>query len=263
MSKMRQDALFDPLAASDASIVSLAHDYAAGHRIPMHFHDLDQLVCAARGVMTVRSAEGAWVVPTHRAVWIPKGTPHTISMSGTVAMRTLYFKPRLAASLPRQCCVVNVPALLRELILHACGVGPLGRKVGWQRHLVDVILDQLHRIQIAPLQLPALKDPRALRVADALLADPADRRPLAEICRTSGASRRTIERLYLVETGMSFGKWRQQLRLMEAMRLLAEGSKVTHAALEAGYSTSSAFIAAFRKVLGATPGQYFIEVPKS
>jgi hypothetical protein len=41
-------------------------------------------------------------------------------MSGNVAMRTLYFKPRLVNSLPRQCCVVNVPALLRELILEVC-----------------------------------------------------------------------------------------------------------------------------------------------
>ena len=56
---------------------------------------------------------------------------------------------------------------------------------------------------------------------------------------------------------MTFSKWRQQLRLMQAMRLLAEGAKVTHAALESGYSTSSAFICMFRKALGTTPAVYF------
>jgi AraC-like DNA-binding protein len=56
---------------------------------------------------------------------------------------------------------------------------------------------------------------------------------------------------------MTFGKWRQQLRLMEAMRLLAEGAKVTHAAMESGYSTPSAFISMFRKTLGKTPTSYF------
>jgi AraC-like DNA-binding protein len=56
---------------------------------------------------------------------------------------------------------------------------------------------------------------------------------------------------------MTFGKWRQQLRLMQAMRLLAEGAKVTHAALESGYSTPSAFISMFRKTLGTTPASYF------
>lgn len=201
--------------------------------------------------------DGAWVVPAHRAVWIPAKTAHTIAMSGIVAMRTLYLKPRLAESLPRTCCVVNIPALLKELILHACKSGSLGRRVASQSHLVDVILDQLRSINVAPLQLTLPGDPRALRMANLLLNDPSDPRPLAQIARVSGASGRTIERLFVDETGMTFGKWRQQLRLMHAMRLLGGGAKVTHAALDAGYSTPSAFIAAFRKALGSTPARYF------
>lgn len=261
MSNNRQSGFFDPLARSTAPIISLTHDYPAGHEIPMHFHDRDQLVFASRGVMTVRTDNGAWVVPTHRAVWIPERIPHTITMSGNVAMRTLYFKTRLVKSLPRQCCVVNISALLRELILEVCACGSLHRRIRRQGHLLDVILDSLHTIQIAPLQLPMPGDPsgdqRALRVAQVLLADPSDRRPLSEIARKSGASRRTIERLFIASTGMSFGRWRQQLRFMHAMRLLGSGAKVTHAALEAGYSTPSAFIAAFHKALGTTPARYF------
>jgi AraC-like DNA-binding protein len=197
------------------------------------------------------------VVPGHRAVWIPDGVAHTISMSGSVAMRTLYFKPRLVRSLPRQCCVVNVPPLLRELILETCACGSLNSRIQSQRHLLDILLDRLKDLQLAPLQLPMPTDVRALRVADLLMADPSRRTPLAKLSRNSGASRRTIERLFADSTGMTFGKWRQQLRLMEAMRLLGSGAKVTHAALEAGYSTPSAFIAAFRKALGSTPSRYF------
>jgi len=225
--------------------------------IRSHFHDRDQLVYASRGVMTVRTSEGAWVVPTHRAVWIPALVPHTITMSGTVAMRTLYLKPRLAKSLPRECCVVNVSPLLRELILHTCTVATLKKKVSSHSHLIDVILDQLRAIQMVPLQLPNPSDSRALRVAAVLLADPGNRRPLAHICKSAGASKRTVERLFQTDVGMSFGKWRQQLRLTQAMRLLAEGSKVTHAAMESGYSTPSAFISMFRKTLGTTPTLYF------
>lgn len=257
MSIKRQVAILDRLAKSGSRIVTLTYDYPAGHVIPLHFHDRDQLVYASRGVMTVRTANGAWVVPTHRAVWIPEAIPHTITMSGTVAMRTLYLKPRLARSLPRDCCVVNVPPLLNELILHACTVGALRQRIEWQRHLIEVILDQLKVICMVPLQLPNLSDERALRVAEALVSEPGNRQPLARLCRASGASRRTVERIFQDETGMTFGKWRQQLRLMEAMRLLGEGAKVTHAALEAGYSTPSAFIAAFRKALGTTPTLYF------
>ena len=263
MSNNRQHGIFDKLAKSDARIVTLTHDYQAGYVIPLHFHDRDQLVYASRGVMTVRTEYGAWVVPTHRAVWIPRGVPHSITMSGTVAMRTLYLKAGLARSLPRNCCVVNVPPLLNELILHSCAIGTLRQRIDWQRHLIEVILDQLRAIRMVPLQLPNLSDGRARRVAETLLENPGNRQPLARICKASGASGRTVERLFEEETGMTFGKWRQQLRLMEGMRLLGEGAKVTHAALEAGYSTPSAFIAAFRKALGTTPTRYFQDAPSN
>ena len=257
MSKKRQSALFDPLPRGRALILTLSRDYPPGHNIPLHFHHRDQLVFASRGVMTVTANDGAWVVPVHRAVWIPARTAHTIAMSGTVAMRTLYLRPGLASSLSRECRVVQVSVLLKELILEACRRGSLDRRVAWQSHLVDVLLDQLRTIKAAPLQISLPDDPRALRVAQVLLADPSDPRPLQQIARTSGASRRTIERLFVEATGTTFGKWRQQLRLMQALRLLGGGAKVTHAALEAGYSTPSAFIAAFRKTLGTTPTRYF------
>ena len=257
MLQKRQHAFFDRLGENRSQIATLTHDYPGGHVIPLHFHDRDQIVYASRGVMTVRTSAGTWVVPTHRAVWIPAAVPHTITMSGVVAMRTLYLKPRLARTLPRSCCVVNVSPLLKELILHACNFATLKKSIQWQRHLIDAIVDQLKAIQMVPLQLPNLSDPRGLRVAEILIADPSDARPLAQICKSAGAGKRTVERLFQEEVGMTFGKWRQQLRLMQAMRLLAEGAKVTHAALEAGYSTPSAFISMFRKALWTTPTLYF------
>jgi len=257
MSQKRQAAIFDRVRDRRSQITTLTHDYPAGQVIPLHFHDRDQLVYASQGVMTVRTGEGTWVVPTQRAVWIPARVPHTIAMSGNVAMRTLYLRPRLAGTLPRDCCVVNVSALLKELILHACAFGGLRKSVARQRRVIEVILDQLEAIATVPLQLSNLSDARARRVAETLIADPSDRRTLTQICRMAGASKRTVERLFREEAGMTFGKWRQQLRLMQAMRLLAEGAKVTHAALEAGYSTPSAFISMFRQTLGTTPTAYF------
>jgi len=257
MSKKRQVAIFDPFGDLRSQIATLASDYAAGHEVPAHFHDRDQLVYASRGVMTVRTAHGTWVVPTHRAVWIPAMVPHSIAMSGTVAMRTLYLKPGMARILPRSCSVVNVSALLKELILHACALGALDKAIPWQGHLIHVIVDQLGAIQVVPLLLPNPSDPRAVRVARVVMDDPSDRRPLTALCRAAGTSKRTVERLFQKDIGMTFSKWQQQFRLMQAMRLLAEGAKVTHAALESGYSTPSAFISMFRKTLGTTPTQYF------
>ena len=254
---MRQAGIFDRSRDRKSAITTLSRDYPAGHVISLHFHDRDQLVYASRGVMTVRTQDGTWVVPPHRAVWIPAGVPHVITMSGLVAMRTLYLKPRLARGLPRGCCVINVPILLKELVLYACTLRRLRKSVRWQVHLIEVILHQLETVQMVPLQLPHLSDPRLVQVAEIFTKNPGESRTLAQLCRLSGASKRSIERLFQEEIGMTFGKWRQQLRLMEGMRLLAEGAKVTHAALESGYSTPSAFISMFRKALGTTPSSYF------
>ena len=257
MSQKRQKGTFDQSGDRESAITTLTRDYPADHVIPLHFHDRDQLVYASRGVMTIRTRDGTWVVPPNRAVWIPAEVSHAITMSGAVAMRTLYLKSRIAKGLPRDCCVINVSTLLKELILYTCTLTALKRTVKWQEHLIAVILHQLQAVRMVPLQLPHLADPRAVRVAEILMTDPSEVRTLAQLCRIAGASKRSIERLFQQEIGMTFGKWRQQLRLMQGMRLLAEGAKVTHAALESGYSTPSAFISMFRKALGTTPTSYF------
>jgi AraC-like DNA-binding protein/quercetin dioxygenase-like cupin family protein len=257
MSQTRHIPIFEPSKDRKSAITTFACDYPTGHVIGWHFHDRDQLVYGSRGVMTVRTFDGTWTVPPHRAVWIRAKVPHTITISGSVFMRTLYVKAKLAKRLPRDCCVIHVSALLKELVLHACNVRSLKTTVKWQAHLVGVILHLLETVQMVPLQLPVLSDPRLVRIEEIFARDPADRSTLAQVCKQSGASKRSIERLFQEEIGMTFGKWRQQVRLMQGMRLLAEGAKVTHAALESGYSTPSAFISMFRKALGTTPTSYF------
>ena len=80
---------------------------------------------------------------------------------------------------------------------------------------------------------------------------------MADWARLAGASGRTLARLFLRETGMTFGQWRQQARLLEASRRMAVGQSVLTVALDLGYESSSAFIVMFRRALGTTPGRYF------
>jgi AraC-like DNA-binding protein/quercetin dioxygenase-like cupin family protein len=255
MSKTRQGDVFvcPPLPHA---VTTLRHELPDRHEIPRHLHPEHQLIYASRGVMSVWTPEGTWIVPPQRAVWIPAKTPHAISMYGAVSMRTLYVKPRLVRLSPN-CRVVHVSPLLRELILHACTFPTLRRRAKEQAHLIDMILDQLKVLELSPLLLVDPTDARALRVAEALAKDPGARQSLDAICERAGASRRTIERLFLAETNMSLGRWRQQLRLACSLRLLAKGESITRAAQESGYSTPSAFVAMFRKALGTTPRRYF------
>jgi len=257
MSQECHSALRVPRGLAPAQIATLAYEFTSGHVIPEHFHPEDQLVFASKGVMTVLTTQGIWVVPTLRAVWIPATVPHSIEMSGAVSMRTLYFRPKLVRGFGRRCVVINVMPLLRELIIHACKFARLQKGIAAERRIVEVILDQLQAADAMELQLPSPRDPRLERVVRRLLADPGTRASLDELCQRCGASKRTIQRTFLADTNLSFTKWRRQLRLLCALRLLASGTKVTAVALEAGYDSTSAFISMFRKQLGTTPLRYF------
>lgn len=250
-------AVFDPVESSPAEIVGLKREYAGGYSYALHFHDRDQLVYASKGVMTIRTRRGVWVVPPLRALWIPARTSHEVHMSGAVSLRTLYFKTRLGSKFSKSCSVVNVSSFFKELILFACEFHSLSLRNRVQAHLIRVILDQLQQVQMIPLQLPSPEDLRARRVAEILMSDPVAEHDIGEICKSAGGSRRTIERLFLKETGISLGKWRQQSKLLHALQLMGAKEKISAAATGAGYSTASAFISSFRNALGTTPGKYF------
>jgi AraC-like DNA-binding protein len=215
------------------------------------------LIYASAGVMTVHAAGSTWVVPPERAVWMPAGVACRVEVSTGLQLRSLFFKPAIVRSLPRVCRVVHVPPLLRELVLHTTAIGLLNRTIPSHAHLIGVLRDQLHLLDAVPLQLPQPTDQRTRRIADRLAANPGATESLARLARGAGASARTIERLFLAETHMTFARWRQQLRLQQALRLLAAGEPVTTVALEVGYASPSAFVAMFRRAFGTTPSRYY------
>jgi AraC-like DNA-binding protein len=216
----------------------------------------DQLIYASQGVMTVRTSGGTWVVPPHRAVWVPSGVDHRIQMSGRVMVRSLYFHEGLI-DLPPACRAVNVSPLLRELILHAVAMAPLYCEIPEHDRLLALLMDQLSALPEAPLQLPLPRDRRALIVATQLISDCGSLESLAEVCTRSGVHIRTAERLFLAQTDMTLDQWRRRLRVIEALRLLASGQTVTSVATAVGYSTPSAFTTMFRQETGSSPGRYF------
>lgn len=233
----------------------------AGHRVETHTHAWPQLVYAVHGVISIAAGAGCWVVPPTRALWIAAGVDHSLSMRGRVEMQTLYFRPDVAPKVSDACCVIEVPPLLRELIVHVVDSGCIDGSSTTGRAVFKVLLDQLRVMPERPLSLPMPKDARARRVAEVVLSNPGSLGSLEALVRRSGASTRTIERSFLSQTGMTFGRWRQHARLHEAIRLLGEGHPVTTVAREVGYLSPSAFVAAFRKCFGRTPAQYYHRTP--
>lgn len=248
--------LTDPYPEVPRSVIALAREYPAGFEIPPAMHSRGQLVYASEGVMTVNTPIGTWVVPPQRAVWVPARTPHWTRTVSLISMRNLYVEST-TTGLPDECCVMNITPLLRELIVEVARLPPLYGTEGPEGRLVAVLLDRLQTVTQAPLHLPLPSDDRLVPITNALRADPAETRSLEDWSRDVGASSRTLSRLFLKETGIGFRSWRQQARLLHALECLALNMTVSEVAITCGYETPSAFVAMFRRALGASPGRYF------
>jgi AraC-like DNA-binding protein/quercetin dioxygenase-like cupin family protein len=239
-------------------VVAMAKDFPAGHVIAPHRHERAQLIHAVTGVMRVATEDGTWVVPAQRALWVPPATSHALSMHGAVAMRTLYIESAAADSLQHRCGVVEVSALLRELILAALDQAPDRPDASGRHGLIEaLILRELATVPGVPLHVPMPRDKRLAAICTALIAAPAQADTLDDWALRVGASRRTIARRFRAETGMGFTAWRQQVRLVEALSRLGQGEAVTVIARDLGYDSPSAFSAMFKRCLGRAPSRYF------
>ena len=160
---------------------------------------------------------GLWVIPPYQAMWVPR-RPRAprVEMGGRVSMRTLYFHTSLCSGLPAATCrVVRVSPLLRELLLQAVRLRTLDTRERSERHLIDVLLDQLAVLPVAPLALPMPRDPSVRHGRQS--CERARRRmhdsALEELAKEAGASPRTLERLFRAETGLAVGAWHQRARM--------------------------------------------------
>jgi len=245
-------------AEADGLVVrSLAVTFRAGTEIQEHRHGWGQLIYVSSGAMRVSLNDSVWMTPPTRALWIPAGIPHRLrATDGEVALRTLYIAQCRAAELPSLPMVVEVAPLLRELVLHIVATGMLSPSNLSHDRLAGLLVELINSAPRADMQLSLPRDPRALRLAERLLNQPGERSQLDTLSAATGASLRTLQRLFRRETGLSIDAWRHKARLVYAALQLANGASVTEAGLDAGWQSAAAFVTAFRQAFGITPGRY-------
>jgi AraC-like DNA-binding protein len=196
--------------------------------------------------------------PPNRAVWIPPGVVHCFSgrfaeRGHAVCASLIYVAPDASASLPRDCRIIEVSALLRELISAAVDIPLQYDEASREGRVMGLIVDEVCNAPTLERSLPAPADPRLQRICEALIASPGNDGTLEYWARYGAIGQRTLTRLFREETGMTFAMWRQQLRLTEALKRLSAGVPVMNIALDLGYESPSAFTAMFRRVTGHTP----------
>ena len=231
-----------------------AFDLEAGSEVEPHHHDWGQLAYASEGILVVSTPQGSWTVPPARAVWIPPRIDHAIGVPGAAAFRSVYINRPEADAMGSACRVLTVTDLLRQLIRRASHLPLAYDETGPDGRLMQVLLDEINALQEEePLHLPMPDDARLKRITSLLMGNPADKRTLADLAGEAGSSERTLARLFVLQTGLSFGDWRRRLRLVQSVERLVGGDSVTTVALDMGYESPSAFIAMFRRTLGRSP----------
>lgn len=237
-------------------LIAVAAEVSEAHTIPSHRHPRAQLLYAVEGYLRVGIGASQWVVSPRTGVWIPCGASHQVDASHGVSYRSIFISPSTAKRLPAHCGPITVDPLTRELMLEAATFGKHYRADSAESRLIDVLQDRLRRLGPETLPLPLPQDPRARRICEALLAQPSTNHTLEIWGRRVGASARTLARLFLRETGITFSQWVRRARLSIALNRMTQGETVTRVALDLGYGSASAFCAMFRQTLGTSPSRY-------
>ncbi|PXW28672.1 helix-turn-helix transcriptional regulator [Paraburkholderia caballeronis] len=248
----------------ERKVIAQSIDYDDGTHEISHVHHRLQLVYATTGIVRTMTPLGLWTLTPDHALLIGSQIEHELHMVGKVSMRTLYIDPAALPVNGVECRLLPVDALLRASILGmfdpALDEGEEESGAGTTREtlLVPLIL-RLLKLACAHApdkRLPLPAHPRLRRICERLIAQPASNDTLDDWADEVGASARTVARLFRQETGMTFGQWREQLRLAEAMSKLEVGHSLVRIAQELGYADVRTFSAMFRRTFGCTPQQF-------
>ncbi|WCK80156.1 AraC family transcriptional regulator [Agrobacterium fabrum] len=247
--------MIDRYECADRAAVGFSMDYPHGLASGMHRHRKAQLVYAISGMMHVETAEASFLLPPTKALFLPADVEHSIRMEGDVAMREVFMNRNLGEAIALAPRVLTVSPLLRELVLAICQESIDWPVDGRSPHLIALIIDEIRRAKTLMTRLPQLRDPRLALMARTIMDDPADARTLEDWAEVCGASARTLGRLFVQDTGMTFGHWRLQARLNVGFILLMTDGEIARIARRVGFASQSAFGAAFRRTFGMTPAQ--------
>ncbi|WP_171139718.1 AraC family transcriptional regulator [Streptomyces sp. S3(2020)] len=218
-----------------------------------HAHPLHELVWVRGGTLTSRVGDRVFTVVEGHGLWMPAGIVHGGRATAGAEFHGAFFAPERTPVAFNEPQAIMMTPLLESLLGHLSRTDLDEAARARAEAVVFDVIEPSHR-QLT-LQLPG--DPRIDAIAEALLDDPADDRSLEEWARHMGTSDRTITRAFRHTTGLSFAQWRQMLRVHRALMLLSEGFDVMTVSEVLGYAQPSSFIAAFRRVMGTTPGAFF------
>ncbi|QHS10373.1 helix-turn-helix domain-containing protein [Sinimarinibacterium sp. NLF-5-8] len=243
------------LASDTRHVTGVAVHYPQGHVVPLHQHRAGHLIYADRGLLRIEAETGQWLVPPTAAVWLRPNVAHRLVVPVALQAHGLFVPESLCAQLPAEDGVVAVGGLLREVII-ALARAPAPCSVQRAQLLSALLIEELRAPRTLPFHLPWPADAQMQRLCQALIDDPGQAATAQVWGERLAISSKTLHRRFLQGTGLTFGKWRQQLRLMHSLTQLLQGVPITQVALACGYDSHGAYATAFKKQFGQPPSVF-------
>jgi AraC-like DNA-binding protein len=207
--------------------------------MPMHSHREAQLVVSLRGTATIGTGDQEWAVPPRSMLWIAGNTSHRVHTTADHHWLILSFPPEFVA---RATGWIKASGFVHDLV-ERIGHAPDSER---RDRLTAVLLDEL----VEPVPANA----RLRRVTELVTQHPAT--SVAALARAVGMSERTFRRWFRADVGTSFTRWYQQHIVERAIQQLDRGDSVKCVAADLGYTSTSAFIAMFKRIMNVSPQRY-------
>lgn len=206
----------------------------------------------------VALSEVSLTVPRHTVFWIPPEVEHCTLQSQDAVSIVLHLAPEVAkAYLPPIPVRFIINPMTEEMIKHFARVWQTTKHDITAKRIAKLIVSELSHAPHLQRGFAPVPDNAILRtVSESILASNGQSKTMQQWAEQFAISTKTLERLALKNTGMPFYQWSQQFRLLPALSALSEGKTVEATASQCGYETSAAFIAAFTRTFGTTPGKY-------
>ncbi|MGX9523071.1 helix-turn-helix domain-containing protein [Vibrio mediterranei] len=217
---------------------------------PVHKHENGQLIYMKQGVCIGQAEQNQWLIQKGMLVWIPPNVSHHAECKYTASLIAMYIPPEIAVSWPEKIMLVDASKLAVGIIDKFAFSDIESSKAN---NLLSFLLEEL--IQGVPSNnlLPLPEDRRLVRITQSAIKNPSEKVSLSEWARKVGACERTLSRLFIKETGLSYKCWINRLKHNEALSGLGDGLTNEELSIKLGFSSGDSFSHWFQKEFNSSP----------
>ena len=221
-----------------------------------------QLYWTPDGMLSVRHGNRTEFIGNKEALWARRGVTHEVFASRKQIVYRVCLRETPENLKDLRIAAVSTSVQARHLIEQISRPGQDEGEALAARAVIMAGLGDTHRDLAGrhPIGTPASRSAGfADTIAASLLHDPSDQTRLDEWATRLHTSSKTLQRDFVREFGVPFTQWRTKIRL-EAAVVLLESNSVTEVAHLVGYASVPAFVSAFSREYGHTPGRFVTQM---